>query len=117
MNFKIWTKISIINFFVVSLLGLVMRFKIAYDFPYFDQKFLQHAHSHFAFIAWISQSLFLLLIYYIHKTEININYIKYNRLLIINTIASYLMMIAFMFKGYHVSSIFFTNILIVISIC
>lgn len=116
MNFKIWTKISIVNFFVVSLLGLVMRYKIAFDFPYFDQKFLQHAHSHFAFIAWISQSLYLLLIYYIHKTESNINFKKYNRLLLFNTIASYFMMVAFMFKGYHISSIFFTNILIVISI-
>lgn len=116
MNFKIWTKISIINLFIVSLLGLIMRYKIAFDFPFFDQKFLQHAHSHFAFIAWISQSLYLLLIYYIHKTEANINFKKYNRLLLLNTIASYCMMIAFMFKGYHFSSIIFTNVLIVISI-
>ncbi len=116
MNFKIWTKVSLINFFIVSLLGLLMRYKIAFDFPYFDQKFLQHAHSHFAFIAWISQSLYLLLIYYLHKTQSSINFTKYNRLLIINTIASYCMMIAFMFKGYHYSSIFFTNILIIISI-
>ncbi len=116
MNFRIWTKISLINFFVVSILGLIMRYKIAFDFPYFDQKFLQHAHSHFAFIAWISQSLYLLLIYYLYKTESSINFRKYNRLLIINTIASYCMMIAFMFKGYHYSSIFFTNVLIIISI-
>lgn len=116
MNFKFWTKISLVNFLMVSLLGLIMRYKIAFDFPYFDQKFLQHAHSHFAFIAWISQSLYLLLIYYIHKTESKINFKKYNKILIINTIASYCMMIAFMFKGYHFSSIFFTNALIVISV-
>lgn len=116
MNFKFWTKISLVNFLMVSLLGLIMRYKIAFDFPYFDQKFLQHAHSHFAFIAWISQSLYLLLIYYIHKTESNINFNKYNKILFINTITSYCMMIAFMFKGYHFSSIFFTNVLIVISV-
>ena len=116
MNFKRWINVSLVNFFIVSLLGLIMRYKIAFDFPYFDQKFLQHAHSHFAFIAWISQSLYLLLIYYLHKTESNINYKKYNNILFINTIASYCMMIAFMFKGYHFSSILFTNLLVLLSI-
>lgn len=116
MNFKRWINISLINFFIVSVLGLIMRYKIAFDFPYLDQKFLQHAHSHFAFIAWISQSLYLLLIYYLHKTETNINFKKYNNLLIVNTIASYCMMIAFVLNGYHFSSIIFTNILIVLSV-
>ena len=52
-----WIRISLFNLLVVALLGVLMRYKIGFSFPFFDQKYLQHAHSHFAFAGWVSQML------------------------------------------------------------
>ena len=40
MNFnsKFWLKFSLINLLIVALLGLLMRYKIGFEFPYFNQK-------------------------------------------------------------------------------
>nr|HMP31465.1 hypothetical protein [Saprospiraceae bacterium] len=62
INTQFWIKISLLSFLVVALLGTLMRYKIAYDFPFFNQKNLQHAHSHFAFVGWVSQLLMLYII-------------------------------------------------------
>ena len=60
---RFWLKFSLINLFVVALLGLLMRYKIGFEFPYLNQKSLQLAHSNFAFTGWISHTLMVLLIY------------------------------------------------------
>ena len=44
-----WLHISILNLSIVALLGVIMRYKIGFEFPYFDQKHIHHSHSHFAF--------------------------------------------------------------------
>jgi len=72
MNFnsKFWLKFSLINLLIVALLGLLMRYKIGFEFPYFNQKSLQHSHSHFAFAGWISHTLMVLMISYLNKKSI-----------------------------------------------
>lgn len=116
MDFQKWTRITLFNFFIVSVLGLLMRYKIAFEFPFFEQKHLQHAHSHFAFLGWVSQAIYLLLIYLLSEWKSDISLIKYKRILIINNLFSYLQLIAFTIYGYHISSILFLNVLILISI-
>lgn len=62
MNNSIPTKYfrySVISLFIVAVLGTLMRYKIAFSFPYFDQKNLLHAHSYFAFSGWISHFFIL----------------------------------------------------------
>ena len=54
MNKAYWLKFSVFNFCIVALIGVLMRYKIAYSLPFLDQKFLQHGHSHFAFYGWIT---------------------------------------------------------------
>lgn len=51
MNFnpKFWLRFSVINLLIVALLGTLMRYKIGFEFPFFNQKNIQHSHSHFAF--------------------------------------------------------------------
>ena len=52
-----YSKIALINLSVVALIGVIMRYKIGFDFPFFDQKHLQHAHSHFARRYGMNQSV------------------------------------------------------------
>ena len=106
MNYKSWLKFSVLNLCIVALLGGLMRYKIGFEFPYFEQKFIQHAHSHFAFSAWIGQTLFVLLLHSLSKHR-NINSI-YKKLLIGNAIAAYGMLFSFSIQGYGLVSIAFT---------
>ena len=118
LNSKLWLKTSIINLLLVAILGLLMRYKIGFEFPFFDQKHLQHSHSHFAFSGWISHTLMVLMIgfleYKIKKTEIQFIK-KYNLLLITNLICSYGMLISFIIQGYGAISILFSTSSIVIA--
>ncbi len=111
MKYKNWFLVLIANLFLVALLGLLMRYKIAFSLPLFEQKHLQHAHSHFAFTAWISQALCLALIHFLDK-RMSINTKIYNRILLANAILSIGMMISFIFKGYHFSSNAFSFLII-----
>ena len=118
INNKFWLKISIINLLLVAVLGLLMRYKIGFEFPFLDQKHLQHSHSHFVFSGWISHTLMVLMIGFLEK-RINITdtqFIKkYNFLLIANLICSYGMLISFILQGYGLISILFSTFSIVIA--
>lgn len=118
VNSKFWLNFSLLNLFIVALIGLLMRYKIGFEFPYFNQKHLQHSHSHFAFSGWISHTLMVLMIgfleYKIKKTEIQFIK-KYNLLLITNLICSYGMLISFIIQGYGAISILFSTSSIVIA--
>ena len=65
LNIKFWLKISMINLCIVAFLGVLMRYKIGFEFPYLDQKHLQHSHSHFAFTGWLAHTLMVLMVYFI----------------------------------------------------
>lgn len=112
---KYWVKISVFNLFVVALLGVLMRYKIAFDFPYLEQKNVLHSHSHFAFAGWISQTLFLFLTHFFEKHKINSNSKKYHLLLAANLICAYGMLVAFLIQGYAFVSIFFSTLSIVVT--
>ena len=62
LNTKFWLKISLLNLCIVASLGVLMRYKIGFEFPYLDQKHLQHSHSHFAFSGWLSHTLVVCLV-------------------------------------------------------
>ena len=69
MEFSVrhWCRISLFNLLVLSLIGVTLRYKIAYYFPYIDQKHLLHGHSHFAFAGWVSMALMVLMVHYLEK--------------------------------------------------
>ena len=105
-----WLSISILNLSFVAALGLILRYKIAYSLPFLDQKYILHSHSHFAFSGWITQTLMILMIFYLSKTlgkEINS---RYYWLLYANLISSYGMMISFILQGYGLYSISFSTL-------
>lgn len=114
-NLYKWIKISFINLLIVAVLGVIMRYKIGFDFPYFDQKHLQHAHSHFAFTGWISQTLMLFMIELIHKFISEKRLSNYQSILYFNIISAYGMLVSFATQGYAFFSIIFSTLSIIIA--
>src|SRR5512133_832255 len=105
LNIKFWLKISLLNLCVVAALGVLMRYKIGFEFPYLDQKHLQHSHSHFAFSGWLSHTLMALMIYYLQTKMADFKGNKYKNLIIFNLICSYGMLVSFIIEGYGLISI------------
>ena len=112
---KQWIQIALINFCVVALAGVTMRYKINFSLPAVNQKYLMHGHSHFAFVGWVAIALMVLMVRYLIRNKVQTNYKKYNCILIADVIASYAMFISFIIQGYALWSITFSTITILIS--
>ncbi len=116
---KFWLKFSLINLLIVALIGLLMRYKIGFEFPFFDQKHLQHSHSHFAFAGWISHTLMVLMISFLEQktkhTKRILQFNHYNKILSANLICAYGMLVFFIIEGYGLFSIIFSSAAIVVS--
>ena len=110
-----WIIISFFSLFIVAVLGVIMRYKIAFSFPFLDQKNIQHAHSHFAFAGWISQSLFFFLTHSLRSLITDKRFRYYNYLLWANWITALGMLVSFMLQGYGFYSILFSSLSILIS--
>ena len=104
-NINFWLRFSVFNFLIVAVLGVLMRYKIAYSLPIVDQKHVQEAHSHFAFYGWITQIIYVLIIRYLHGILSQQQLKKYHTLLVINAIAAFVMIPSFIYNGYYWASI------------
>lgn len=104
-NTNFWIKFSLLNLLIVAILGALMRYKIGFDFPYFSQKYILHAHSHFAFAGWVTHSIYVLIIYFVSTKIAENNLKKYHILLIINLVCAYGMLVSFFLTGYSFVSI------------
>ncbi len=111
----IWFKISLVSLVVVALYGTLMRYKIAFHFPFFEQKNLLHAHSHFAFSGWISHFLYCGLVYWIQSALPPGKSKKYYLLLAANLVCAFGMLVSFTIQGYGLISISFSTLAILIS--
>lgn len=115
LNIKFWLKLSLLNLCIVATLGVLMRYKIGFEFPYLDQKHLQHSHSHFAFSGWVSHTLMTLMVYYIQNKIADFQVNKYRKIIIANLIISYVMLVSFIIEGYGLISIIASTASILIS--
>ena len=115
MGLKKWMYVVFINLLIVAFLGLLLRYKITFSLPFFNQKYLQHGHSHFALTGWITQSFMVLLSYTVSR-KISLNHFKRHQwILIANLIASLGMLISFPMQGYGTVSIAFSTLTILVS--
>jgi len=112
---KKWIQVALINFCVVALAGVTMRYKINFALPVVNQKYLLHGHSNFAFVGWVAMALMILMVRYLVRNNVPTSYKKYNWILIAEVIASYAMFISFIIQGYALWSITFSTITILIS--
>ncbi|CAG5001313.1 MULTISPECIES: hypothetical protein [unclassified Dyadobacter] len=109
--------ISVANLFIVACLGLLMRLKILLPFPWVEQRFVLHAHSHFAFSGWLTQVLMLAIAAVISSAKPGENLpTKYSSLLAFNLVCSYGMLVSFLFQGYGAVSIAFSSLSILVGI-
>jgi hypothetical protein len=105
-----WMKLSKLNLLIVAILGTLMRYKIGFEFKYLDQKFTQHAHSHFAFAAWITQTIMLFMIGFLEQQQLLFNQKRYKFILWANTITGYGMLFSFIQGGYSPLAIVFSQL-------
>ncbi|CAM3644624.1 hypothetical protein [Flavobacterium saliperosum] len=112
---KFWLRFSLVNLFIVALLGLLMRYKIGFEFPYFNQKNLQLSHSNFAFTGWISHTLMVLMIHTLQNKIIDFKFEKYKKTIIFNLICSYGMLVFFILQGYGMICTIFSVLSILVS--
>ena len=115
MNLYRWIRCCFFNLLLVSILGVLMRYKIAYSLPFIDQKNVLHSHSHFAFTGWVTQALLVLLVYYLEKQQLQDVFKKYHSLLLLNLVCAYGMLISFILQGYALASISFSTFSIVVA--
>ena len=115
LNFSYWIKFSLLNLLLVATLGLLMRYKIAFELPFIHQKNIQHSHSHFAFAGWVSQTLIVLMVHFLSKQNVSIYLEKYKKVFIANLICAYIMLFSFIFQGYGLISILFSTLSIFVS--
>lgn len=108
-------KFSVFNLAIVALLGTLMRYKIAYSFPFIDQKHMQESHSHFAFYGWITACIYILVIKYLNEKRPDVSIQKYGNLFLANFVAAYGMLFSFVMGGYNIYSIAFSILGILIT--
>ncbi|GAB3428737.1 hypothetical protein [Niabella aquatica] len=111
-----WLRWGLFNLAIVALYGFLMRYKIAFSFPFFEQKHLLHAHSHFAFSGWISQILYTGFAILLSPHLPHAKQKKYKVLLACNLVSAFGMLAAFTIQGYKAVSIAFSTISILIAI-
>jgi hypothetical protein len=105
-----WVCFSLINLSIVALFGLVMRYKIGFALPFFEQKFLQEAHSHFAFTGWISHTLYFLIVDVFRQGLSAKRLTQYHILIWANLITAYGMLVSFTIQGYGPVSLTFSTL-------
>lgn len=113
-----WIKISLLNLLIVAVLGLLMRYKIGFEFPFLDQKNLQQSHSNFAFSGWITHTIMVLMLVFLKnkKGDVTNGFLKkYDAVVIANLICAYGMLISFIIQGYGLISIVFSTLSIAVS--
>ena len=110
-----WLQISFFNLLLVALLGIILRYKIAFSLPFIDQRYLLHGHSHFAFAGWVTQVLMVLLVACLRDQGIENIFQKYRFLLYANLVTAYGMLVTFPIQGYGPLSIFFSTLSIIVS--
>jgi hypothetical protein len=110
-----WLQVSLFNLLLVSVIGVILRYKIAFSLPFIDQKHLLHGHSHFAFAGWITHTLMVFLIQYLsHQSGVDM-FLKYRGLVWANLLTAYGMLLWFPIQGYGAWSISFSTSSIIVS--
>lgn len=110
-----WLRIALVSLSVVALLGVTLRYKIAFSLPFIDQRNLHHGHSHFAFAGWISQAIMILFVYYLYKNKQEGLAKRYKWMLLTNLLIAYGMLISFSIQGYAFISILFSTLSVLVS--
>ena len=114
MKLTFWLRFSVFNLFIVALLGVMMRYKIAFSLPWVDQKHVQESHSHFAFYGWLTMCIYVLIMRYLQRVLSHVSVKKYEKLVVVNLFAAFGMLVSFIYGGYFWLSIVFSTLALLI---
>jgi hypothetical protein len=106
---KSWILICFINFFIASLMGLLLRWMYVAPIEGVNFQFLMHGHSHVAMLGWVYLMLYCLIFHFFVPKEAQQKTI-YNRLFWVTELAVMGMMIDFPAQGYAFVSILFSTL-------
>jgi len=109
-----FARLSLLNLFIVSILGITLRCKAVFSLPFIDYKNLLNAHSHFAFAGWVTTALFTGLIYMLSSSGRPLSDI-YRYQFRLSQISSFGMLVSFSAQGYGPVSILFSSLSVVFS--
>jgi len=109
-----WVLVSLLNFVVASVMGVLLRFVFIAEVPWMDYRNMLHGHSHVAMLGWVYLILFALLIdAFVPRTKKYSPF--YNRLFWFTQLTVIGMMISFPIQGYAAVSITFSTLHIIAS--
>src|SRR4051794_4375651 len=100
MNYPRW---AVINFIVLSIFGVLLRYLQLYDLPWLNYQFILHAHSHFAFSGW----MFFTIAFLISSLGGKLTR-EFNATLFLALVSAYGMLASFSQQGYKAVSIGFS---------
>lgn len=106
---KSWILICFINFFIASLMGLLLRWMYVTPIKGINFQFLIHGHSHVAMLGWVYLMLYCLIFHFFVPKEAQQKTI-YNRLFWVTELTVVGMMIDFPAQGYAFVSILFSTL-------
>ena len=104
-----YSRWAILNFILLSVFGLLLRYMQVFGLPAANYQFLLHAHSHFAFAGWMFFSIALLIIQSIFGGSFPSTHRK---VLLLTQFSAMGMLLTFSFYGYHPVSITFSTLFI-----
>src|ERR1700676_3982659 len=113
-KFRRWSVLSLLNLCLVSVLGVLLRYKIAFPLPLINYNFLLQAHSHFAFSGWLSTAIFTALVYILAQSGFPVGKTYIFQFRLAQT-ASFGMLLSFPLEGYGALSVFFSSLFILFS--
>ncbi|MEK6480951.1 hypothetical protein WJR50_25640 [Catalinimonas sp. 4WD22] len=110
--FKRWAWVSLLFLFIVAVLGVFLRSFYLSPVPGVNYKFWLHGHSHVAFLGWIFNALFVVLVAAYVKRE---RLLLFNRLFWAFQLTVLGMLILFPMQGYAAGSIIVSTLHIFLS--
>jgi hypothetical protein len=106
LNYPRW---AIVNFIVLSIFGVMLRYIQLYHIPGLDYQFILHAHSHFAFSGWMFFSIALLIALLCGDGKIGSGF---TIVLLLTLVSAYGMLASFSWQGYKLVSISFSTLFV-----
>ncbi|MFL5739144.1 MAG: hypothetical protein ACJ75B_02925 [Flavisolibacter sp.] len=103
-------RFALFNFFLVTLLGLLLRSYFFLPSTPFEYKYLLHGHSHFAFGGWIQPLLLWIILQYFPSLSSQVKYHHWRNIVALTLVSSYGMLASFPFQGYGPVSIVFSTV-------
>lgn len=111
---KNWILISLFNFLVAALMGLILRGAFVWGSSWFDYRNLMHGHSHVAMLGWVYLALYVLIVIKFIPQETRKKPV-YSYLFWFTQFTVLGMMVSFPIQGYGAISILFSALHILAS--